>query len=110
MYILDICDESAILINLRMIKIIINAISIIVPILVIVFSVMTFTKAVKDGSNKEAFNSFKNKLIAAIAILLIPNLVFLIINNTSGNKQTIISCFSKNRFSKSQISINFMRC
>ena len=95
MFLLDICDDSAILTNLRIVKIIINAIKVVVPLLLIVSATMTFVKATKDGSNSKAFNELIIKCVAAMAIFFIPTLVFMIDDETAGNSKTVMSCFNK---------------
>ena len=95
MLLLDVCDDSAILINLRMVKIIINTIKTVVPLILIVSATYTFVKATKTGENKKAFSELIIKCVAAMAIFLVPTFVFMIANETAGNSNTVMSCFSK---------------
>ena len=73
--ILDACASPSVLKVMRIIKIVITAIKIIVPILLLVTGAMTFLKAVADGDNKKASQAFIRKCIAAIAIFMVPTIV-----------------------------------
>ena len=78
--ILDVCAEPNVLKTFRIIKIVINFIKIIVPIILIVSASMTFAKAVSSGENKKALGSFIRKMVAAVAIFLVPTFVGIILN------------------------------
>lgn len=83
--ILGVCSSSSVLEVMRIVKIIIRAISIIVPIILIVSMSITFTKQItsNEGSNKKAFESVIRKIIAAVAIFLFPILVGIIVKMSS---------------------------
>ena len=81
--ILNICDSAEVLKAMRIIKIIIIAIQVLVPIILIIASMITFTKAVASGENKKAINALKLKLLTAVIIFLVPtfvNLVFKLVD------------------------------
>ena len=84
--ILNICDSADILKVMRIIKIVIIALQILVPIILIVASMISFTKAVSSGENKKAINSFKLKLLAAVIIFLVPTFVNLVFKLVDQNK------------------------
>ena len=92
--ILDVCAEPNVLKTLRMIKIIINFIKIVVPIILIISASITFTKAVSSGENNKALQSFIRKLIAAFAVFLVPTIVGLLIRLTNP-ENGYLSCLQK---------------
>ncbi len=73
--ILDMCSDPSVLKTMRIVKIMINFIKIIVPIILLVSASITFTKAVTDGNNSKALQAFIRKAIAAVIIFLIPTFV-----------------------------------
>jgi len=75
--ILGICDSSSTLETIRIVKIIIQFICVIVPIILIVSLSITFTKGVtsKEGSNKKMMDSAVKKIVAAVAIFMVPIIV-----------------------------------
>ena len=95
MLLLDVCDSASILETMRMVKLIINAIIMITPIILIVSATMTFVKAVKDNNNNAALQTLIKKCIAAIVIFIVPNLVFFIVRETTANTESVLKCFSK---------------
>ena len=90
--ILGVCDSAEVLKTMRIVKIVINFIRIIVPIILIVTSMMTFTKAITNSDNKKALNIFIKKIVAALAIFLIHTLVGIILKLVDQNK-IYYSCF-----------------
>jgi len=83
--ILDVCAEPNILKTMRIVKLIINFLKIIVPIILIVSASMTFTKATANGENTKAFQSLIRKIVAAAAIFLIPTIVGILLRLTNPN-------------------------
>jgi hypothetical protein len=94
--ILGICDNPDILKVLNLVKILISAIKVIVPIMIIVMTTITFTKAVY--SDKEDIFKAKNVLIyrciAAAAIFFVPTLVSVVINLTGTDNSEIKTCMN----------------
>lgn len=94
--ILGICDNPDILKVLSLVKILISAIKIVVPILLIVNTTITFTKAVY--SDKEDVFKAKNVLIyrciAAAAIFFVPTFVSIIINLTATDGSELKACMN----------------
>ena len=84
--ILNICDSADILKVMRIVKIVIIAIQISVPIIVIITSMISFTKAVSSGENKKAINALKIKLLTAVIIFLVPTFVNLVFKLVDQNK------------------------
>ena len=76
--ILDMCAEPNVLKVMRIVKIVITFIKIMVPILLLVSASMTFMKAVADGENNKAVQALIRKIVAAVAIFLIPTFVGII--------------------------------
>lgn len=94
--ILGICDNPDILKVLSLVKILISGIRVIVPIILIVTTTITFTKAVY--SDKEDIFKAKNVLIyrciAAAAVFFVPTLVTIIINITASDTSELKSCMN----------------
>ncbi len=84
--ILDMCSDPSVLKTMRIVKIMINLIKIIVPIILLVSASITFTKAVTDGNNSKALQAFIRKAIAAVIIFLIPTFVNLTLNLADQDK------------------------
>ena len=84
--ILDMCADPSVLKVMRIVKIIINFIKVIVPILLIVSASLTFLKAVTDGKNDRAFKALIRKIIAAVAIFMVPTVVGIILKLVDQNK------------------------
>ncbi len=76
--ILSVCDSPEVLSSIRIVKIIINFIKVLVPLILIVSGSLTFTKATANGENQKAFSVFIRKCIAAITIFMIPTVVGII--------------------------------
>lgn len=92
--ILDVCAEPNVLKVMRIVKIVINFIKVIVPIILIVSASMTFLKAVANGENNKALKSFIRKLIAAIAIFMVPTVVGIIFKSLD-QERTYVDCLEK---------------
>ena len=90
--ILGICESPEILKVFMVIKVIIKIIKIIVPILLLVSAALTFTKAVANGENKKAMQSVIRKCIAALVIFMVPTLIGIISNLTSGGYSGALNC------------------
>ena len=95
MLILDVCDNSSILNIMLIVKIIINAITVIVPILLIVFSLITFVNATKTGNNTAAFQALIRKCVAAIIIFMVPHLILFVVRVTTADTQSVLKCFNQ---------------
>jgi murein DD-endopeptidase MepM/ murein hydrolase activator NlpD len=92
MNLLSICNDVDILKTFRIIRIIIVAIKIIVPLVLLVSGALTFTKAVSSGKTNEAINAFKRKAIAAIIIFLVPTFIGLVSNISNVEYLSALSC------------------
>ena len=92
--VLDICDSSSVLDSLRIVRLIISFIKIVVPIILIISASLTLARAVRTSENKKAIQSVIRKAIAAVIIFLLPNFIFLIIDLTAGNSDSVIKCLS----------------
>lgn len=82
---MDICSSPGFLSIVHIFKIVVTAITYIVPIILIVVSMIKFTSATAKGEDEliKAISSFKNILIAAIIVFLVPTGVNLVINLVS---------------------------
>ena len=86
--ILGICDNAEILSVIRLVKILIDGIKIIVPIILIVTLSLDFMKATAahdEDAVKKAASGAIRKAIAAVAIFMIPTFIAVIINVSSGD-------------------------
>lgn len=86
--IISICDSSSFLQVIQLVKIIINSISIIVPVLLLLScSLSAVSEILGDGKNapKNILTAWKNKAIAAVIIFMIPTFVNIVIDMTSGD-------------------------
>ena len=84
--ILSICDSAEVLKTMKIVKTVINAIRIIVPIILIITSMITFVKAIPTGDNKKAVQAFTKKVVAAVVILLVPTIVGIIFKLVDQNR------------------------
>ena len=86
--ILSICDNADILSTMRIIKIVIQIIKIVVPIILIISLMVTYTKATASGDNDLIAKANKQvvpKIVAALAIFLVPTFVGIIANLTTNS-------------------------
>jgi len=99
--ILSVCDSSAILNTIYIIKIITTTITVIAPILLAVSCMISAVK-VMSSNDINITGMLKNwgiKLIAAILIFLIPNFVFMIGNIVTGDN-SVKSCYKSASYSR----------
>ena len=85
---LSICDNADVLSTMRIIKICIQIIKIIVPIILMITIAMSYTKAIASNDNdavNKAHKSMIKKAIAAAIIFLVPTLVGIIAKLTVNN-------------------------
>ena len=90
--ILNICDNPSILEILRIIRIVIQFIKVIVPIILIFSLLFSFAKAVYSDDNDLLAKTSKTaipKIVSAILVFFIPTFVNLIVNLTSNNNSYI---------------------
>lgn len=92
MNILGICNNVEVLKAFRIIRIVIQIIKIIVPILLIISAGLTFTKAVATGENKKAMQSVTRKIIASIIIFLVPTFIGVISKASNGEYIEVTNC------------------
>ncbi len=86
--ILNICDNPDILSVMRIIDIVITIIKVAVPIILIVRTMLDYTKAVKDNDNDALVKTNKlvsKRVIAAILIFLIPTFITVIAKITENS-------------------------
>ena len=96
MNILIICSNGDVLSVLRIIKIAINLIRIIVPIILIISISICLIRAIKDKESDLLNKSLKSivaKSIAAILVFMIPTFVNILANISSGD-ETYLSCLN----------------
>ena len=88
MYVLGICDSSAILNVFWIIKLVIMIISVCVPIILMVMLMIDFMKAIQVGDQdllKKARDIAVKRSIACVLIFLVPTFVNVLTKVTSGN-------------------------
>jgi hypothetical protein len=93
--ILSLCSDGNILKIIRYIKIIINTIFVIVPILFLVTASISYLKAVTESDRDaltKANKAMVSKVIAAIIIFFIPSLTKIIVTLASTDESDYISC------------------
>lgn len=92
--ILGICDNPSILKLVQLIKIVVYAIQIVVPIILIVTMSLDFAKGVKDGTApSKILVTCKNRIIAAIVIFLVPLIVSILLKIV-GQSTLLSSCWN----------------
>ena len=95
--ILSICDKSYLVQVLLIIKIFFKIACILVPIVIAIASVITFTKAIQTGDEadlKTGGQLLVKRLIAGLIILFLPALISAFINNIDAAKQVdFLACF-----------------
>ena len=92
--ILGICDNSDILKVIQLIKIVVYAIQIVVPIILIVTISLDFAKGVKDATSpSEILMICKNRIIAAVIIFAVP-LIISVLLRIVGDSTTISNCWN----------------
>ena len=78
MYIMDVmstCNSTALITVLPVVKNIMTVIQIVTPIVLIIASVVEFTRLSVNPEDKKGFRKILNKVIAAFIVFLIPVLV-----------------------------------
>ena len=93
--ILGICDNPEILKVMMLIKIVISAICVAVPIILIVVLMLDYAKAVSSNDNDMVMKVTRNlpyRLIAVVVIFFIPSLVKIVVNIADGSANTYIGC------------------
>ena len=93
--ILSLCTDGNVLKIIRYIKIIINTIFIIVPILLLVTASISYLKAISNGDNDSLAKTNKamiSKCIAAVIIFFIPLITKMIVRLASTDENDYISC------------------
>ena len=88
MYVLGICDSSAILNVFWIIKLVIMIISVCVPIILMIMLMIDFMKAIQVGDQnllKKASDIAVKRCIACVLIFLVPTFVNVLTKVTSGN-------------------------
>lgn len=94
--ILGICSAPEVLEVMRIIKIVLTIIKIAVPIILIIFGMITYIRAILDPDDNrinKANKTIVNMLIAAASIFLIPTIVENIFNIVGSNSNDIVDCF-----------------
>lgn len=94
--ILGICSTPEVLEVMRIIKIVITIIKIAVPILLIIFGMITYVRAITDSDNDnitKANKTIVNMFIAAVAIFLVPTIVGFVFDAAGANSNGVIDCF-----------------
>ena len=90
MYILSLCDVEEVQQILGIVKMIVDFIKIIVPIILMVSAMITLMLDIKAGNEDALAKSKKlliNKAIAAVLIFFVPTLVDLVLNLAAGETE-----------------------
>lgn len=94
--VLGICSAPEVLEVMRIVKIVITIIKIAVPILLIIFGMITYVRAITDSDNDnitKANKTIVNMFIAAVAIFLVPTIVGFVFDAAGANSNGVIDCF-----------------
>lgn len=94
--VLGICSAPEVLEVMRIVKIVITIIKIAVPILLIIFGMITYVRAITDSDNDNITKANKtiiNMFIAAVAIFLVPTIVGVVFDVAGANSNGVIDCF-----------------
>lgn len=94
--VLGICSAPEVLEVMRIVKIVITIIKIAVPILLIIFGMITYVRAITDSDNDnitKANKTIVNMFIAAVAIFLVPTIVGVVFDVAGANSNGVIDCF-----------------
>lgn len=94
--ILGICNAPEVLEVMNIVKIVIQIIKIAVPIILIIFGMITYVRAIIDSDNDNLTKANKtiiNMFIAAAAIFLVPTLVGTIFDIADVNDNGVVDCF-----------------
>lgn len=94
--VLEICSAPEVLEVMRIVKIVITIIKIAVPILLIIFGMITYVRAITDSDNDnitKANKTIVNMFIAAVAIFLVPTIVGFVFDVAGANSNGVIDCF-----------------
>lgn len=94
--VLGICNAPEVLEVMRIVKIVITIIKIAVPILLIIFGMITYVRAITDSDNDnitKANKTIVNMFIAAVAIFLVPTIVGVVFDVAGANSNGVIDCF-----------------
>ena len=96
-YLLSMCDKSYMVQVILIIKIFFKIACILVPIVIAIASVISFTKAIQTGDEadlKTGGQLLVKRLIAGLIILFLPALISAFINNIDAAKQVdFLACF-----------------
>lgn len=95
------CNTVGFLRVMYLIKVLLNIIRFLVPIILIIMIVLDLLKNVVDPKNKEGMKKIYNRLIAAIIVFIVPTLVSLVIkfigkitDNGVDTNYKISSCYT----------------
>lgn len=94
--ILGICNAPEVLEVMKIVKIVIQIIKIAVPIILIVYGMITYVRAIIDSDNDNLTKANKtiiNMFIAAVAIFLVPTLVGTIFDIAAVSDNGVVDCF-----------------
>ena len=97
MYLLSFCESSGVLRTFYILKICLNLILTILPIIVMVMFMINAFKAVVDGKSdslKEVFNQNVKRLIAALIVFLIPSMLNFIFTTLVSMDMDFASCWT----------------
>ena len=76
----NLCLQPGFLRVIYMLKVFLNIIRFVVPVILIVKTIFDFYKNVIDPNNKEGLKSIKNRVIACIIVFLVPTFINLLMN------------------------------
>ena len=97
MYILEICEDPAILNLILFIKSLIEMISMVVPIILIVMVTIDLVKIMMGNSDKtikSATKTMLNRIIAAVIVFFVPTIVNLVLVNVEEDKVEKSACWT----------------
>ena len=96
MLLLDVCDNGDILKVFRVIRIGLEIIRVVVPILIIITVTISATKVITSGSSdsfKEFISTSLKKIVAGLLVFLAPNIINVVLGIASNDVNNVQNCF-----------------
>lgn len=91
------CDNLGLMETLYVFKTVMNIITIFVPILLILLSILKVITIMSsdDPSPGKAFKAISKKMIAAVVVFLLPSIINAVMSITDGIQLTNTSCYQE---------------
>mgnify|MGYP002516677104 CR=1 FL=1 len=104
------CSDYAVANSLNLLYKIFKMVCVIVPIILIVFASINMGKLMINPDDKKGIGGIANRIIAAIIVFMIPNLLDIVahfntLTNTTNTNFNVLSCFSNSETSSKAIGL-----